>query len=104
VNILKIDRGFVRDLGESVGDHAIVRSIIALAGTFGLDLIAEGVETEAARTVLLEMGCRTAQGYLFSRPVPGDRILEQLAAPNEPGATTPQASVPLPRAQPPRAG
>ncbi len=104
VTILKIDRGFVRDLGESVGDHAIVRSIIALAESFGLELIAEGVETEAARAVLLEMGCRTAQGFLFSRPVPGDQILERLAAPHEPGATPPQPPVPFSRTRPPRAG
>jgi diguanylate cyclase (GGDEF)-like protein len=93
VSILKIDRGFVRDLGENAGDHAILRSIIALAESFGLELIAEGVETEAARTVLLEMGCRTAQGYLFSPPMPGDAILERLAAPDGSG----RAPVPFPR-------
>ncbi|MDT7742548.1 MAG: hypothetical protein QOE59_1626 [Actinomycetota bacterium] len=102
VSILKIDRGFVRDLGENAGDDAIVRSIIALAESFGLELIAEGVETEAARTVLLEMGCRTAQGYLFSRPVSGERILELLTAPAGSGGAP--ARVPYLRARPPRAG
>jgi diguanylate cyclase (GGDEF)-like protein len=104
VTIVKIDRSFVRDLGKSPGDHAIVRSIIALAQSFGLRLIAEGVETEAARAMLLEMGCRTAQGYLFSRPVSGDRILEQLAAPQGHGTTGDLASVRLSRARTPRAG
>jgi diguanylate cyclase (GGDEF)-like protein len=104
VTTLKIDRGFVRDLGKSAGDHAIVRSIIALAQSFGLRLIAEGVETEAARTVLLEMGCRTAQGYLFSRPVSGDRILEQLAEPHGPAGTAALAPVPLSSVRTSRAG
>ncbi|WP_433802630.1 putative bifunctional diguanylate cyclase/phosphodiesterase [Actinomycetospora sp. CA-084318] len=78
VNTLKIDRGFVQDLGHNPDDHAIVRSIIKLAESFGLDLIAEGVESEEAAATLVELGCRVAQGYLFSRPQPADEVREAL--------------------------
>jgi diguanylate cyclase (GGDEF)-like protein len=79
VDTLKIDRGFVRDLGSSPGDLAIVRAIIALAEAFGLQLVAEGVETEAAALTLLRHGCYRAQGFLLSRPVAGDAMEALLA-------------------------
>ncbi len=79
VDTLKIDKGFVRDLGSNAGDLAIVRAIIALAEAFGLQLVAEGVETEAAAMTLLRHGCHRAQGFLLSRPVPGD-VMESLLA------------------------
>jgi diguanylate cyclase (GGDEF)-like protein len=69
VDLLKIDRGFVTDLGTSPDDLAIVRAIIALAEAFGLQLVAEGVETEAAAETLLRHGCYRAQGFLLSRPL-----------------------------------
>ncbi|HTX94528.1 MAG TPA: bifunctional diguanylate cyclase/phosphodiesterase [Mycobacterium sp.] len=71
VDMLKIDTGFVRDLGTNTGDLAIVRAIIGLARAFGLQLVAEGVETAAAAHNLIEHGCHRAQGFLFSPPVPG---------------------------------
>jgi diguanylate cyclase (GGDEF)-like protein len=71
VDILKIDKGFVRDLGVDAGDLAIVRSIMALADAFKLEVIAEGVETPAAARTLLDLGCTRAQGFLFSRPLDG---------------------------------
>jgi diguanylate cyclase (GGDEF)-like protein len=71
VDALKIDPRFVRDLGTNVNDLAIVRAIIGLADAFDLDLVAEGVETPAAAKALMHHGCRRAQGYLFSRPIPG---------------------------------
>jgi diguanylate cyclase (GGDEF)-like protein len=74
VDMLKIDTGFVRDLGTNTSDLAIVRAIIALAEAFGLQLVAEGVETPAAAHTLIEHGCHRAQGFLFSRPVPGDAM------------------------------
>ncbi|MFG1929276.1 putative bifunctional diguanylate cyclase/phosphodiesterase [Mycobacterium sp. NPDC048908] len=74
VDTLKIDRGFVRELGSDPGDLAIVRAIIALAEAFGLQLVAEGVETETAALTLLRHGCHRAQGFLLSRPVPGDAM------------------------------
>ena len=78
VDTLKIDRGFVRELGADPGDLAIVRAIIALAEAFGLELVAEGVETEAAALTLLRHGCHRAQGFLLSRPIAG-AALESLS-------------------------
>ena len=67
---LKIDQSFVRHLGEDPSAPHIVRAIIGLAQSLGLETIAEGVETVAQRDVLLGLGCDTGQGYHFSRPVP----------------------------------
>lgn len=69
VDVLKIDRGFVTDLGTNPDDLAIVRATIALAEAFGLQLVAEGVETEAAAITLLRHGCHRAQGFLLSPPI-----------------------------------
>jgi diguanylate cyclase (GGDEF)-like protein len=79
VDTLKIDKEFVRDLGTDLADQAILRQIIALADAFGLDVIAEGVETAAAAKALLDLGCHRAQGFLLSRPL--DRVaMESLLA------------------------
>src|ERR1700758_269540 len=80
VDMLKIDTGFVRDLGTNAGDLAIVRAIIGLAEAFGLQLVAEGVETPAAALTLMQHGCHRAQGFLLSRPVPGDAMEALLSA------------------------
>lgn len=69
VDTLKIDRSFVRDLGTNSRDLAIVRAIVALARAFGLEVVAEGVETAAAARTLLDLGCHRAQGFLLSRPL-----------------------------------
>ncbi|MGE2834904.1 putative bifunctional diguanylate cyclase/phosphodiesterase [Mycobacterium sp. SMC-4] len=79
VDTLKIDRSFVRELGSDPGDLAIVRAIIALAESFGLELVAEGVETEAAALTLLRHGCHRAQGFLLSRPIAGAAMESLLA-------------------------
>lgn len=70
LNQIKIDQSFVRDLVIDQSDRAIVRTIIAMAGSLNLNIIAEGVETEDQRQLLLSKGCTHYQGYLFSRPVP----------------------------------
>ncbi len=80
VDMLKIDTGFVRDLGTNAGDLAIIRAIIGLAEAFGLQLVAEGVETPAAALTLMQHGCHRAQGFLLSRPVPGNAMEALLSA------------------------
>jgi diguanylate cyclase (GGDEF)-like protein len=91
VDILKIDRSFVSGMLESPDDAAIVASIVRLGHDVGLTLIAEGVETEEQRQHLVELGCGEAQGYLFSRPVPGPGLPAALVptapAPGAPPAT-----------------
>lgn len=79
VDVLKIDRSFVADLGSNRDDLAIVRAVIALAEAFELELVAEGVETEAAAVTLLRHGCHRAQGFLLSRPLSGIEMASLLA-------------------------
>jgi diguanylate cyclase (GGDEF)-like protein len=74
IDTLKIDTSFVRDLGTSSRDLAIVRAIIGLAEAFGLQVVAEGVETPAAALTLMRHGCHRAQGFLLSRPLPGNAM------------------------------
>jgi diguanylate cyclase (GGDEF)-like protein/PAS domain S-box-containing protein len=69
LNQLKIDKSFVRDLQFSNNDKAIVKTIIAMAQGLGLEVIAEGVETEEQRQTLFDYGCKYYQGYLFSKPL-----------------------------------
>jgi diguanylate cyclase (GGDEF)-like protein/PAS domain S-box-containing protein len=80
VDVLKIDQSFVRDIGTDEGDETIVATIIAMANHLGFEVIAEGVETETALEFLREKGCEVFQGYLFSRPVPADALVELLEA------------------------
>jgi diguanylate cyclase (GGDEF)-like protein/PAS domain S-box-containing protein len=67
---LKIDQSFIRNIAADPSDMIAVRTIIAMATAMGLEVVAEGVETEANRVLLADNGCGTYQGFLFSRPLP----------------------------------
>ena len=67
---LKIDQSFVRDVLVDANDAAIAKTVIALAQSFGLSVIAEGVETVVQRDYLSSVGCYSYQGYFYSRPLP----------------------------------
>lgn len=67
---LKIDRSFINDLEQDISDQAIVKTIIAMADSLSLTVIAEGVETKEQMNYLLSQGCTKFQGYLFSKPIP----------------------------------
>ena len=70
ITTLKIDQSFVRDMLDNSESSAIVQTIISLAQTLGLKLVAEGVETEEQKAFLIEAGCHYLQGYLLGRPKP----------------------------------
>jgi diguanylate cyclase (GGDEF)-like protein/PAS domain S-box-containing protein len=70
LNMLKIDKSFVNDIEVNQNDEIIVQTIIRMGQTLGLEVIAEGVETEAQRAILQRHGCENFQGYLFGKPVP----------------------------------
>jgi diguanylate cyclase (GGDEF)-like protein/PAS domain S-box-containing protein len=75
VDTLKIDRVFVSEVASPSGDRAIVSAVISMAAALGVDVVAEGVETEQQRRTLTRLGCRRAQGFLFGRPVPMEELV-----------------------------
>jgi EAL domain-containing protein (putative c-di-GMP-specific phosphodiesterase class I) len=79
VSGLKIDRSFVSGLNTSADDAALVEAIVRLAQTFDLDLVAEGVETGSQSLILGRLGCKKAQGFLYSPPLPAEEITSRLA-------------------------
>jgi EAL domain-containing protein (putative c-di-GMP-specific phosphodiesterase class I) len=79
IDSVKIDRSFVADLGIDPIDTAIVRNVTALAHDLGLSVVGEGVETVEQARRLAELGCRHAQGYLWSPAVPIDELLSLVA-------------------------
>ncbi|QKQ28329.1 EAL domain-containing protein [Candidatus Reidiella endopervernicosa] len=75
---LKIDRSFVRDIPDDPNDEAISRAIIALGHSMQLEVLAEGVETEAQQAFLVREQCDCVQGYLYSKPVPAADLVRLL--------------------------
>ncbi|BBE72492.1 EAL domain-containing response regulator [Oharaeibacter diazotrophicus] len=77
---LKIDQSFVRDVLKNPADAAIVRTVVTLGASFGMTVVAEGVETARQAVFLAEAGCAELQGYHFGRPMPADDIERLVAA------------------------
>ena len=76
LNTLKIDQSFVKNVQEDPDDAAIVSAIIAMANSLNLDVIAEGIETEAQLNYLASIGCNKAQGYLLGKPLPAKEFTQ----------------------------
>jgi EAL domain-containing protein (putative c-di-GMP-specific phosphodiesterase class I) len=81
VGELKIDRSFVRRLGEDSGSVPIVRAAVDLGRALDLLVVAEGVETESAAGILRSLGCQSAQGFHFASPMPEDDLFAWLRFP-----------------------
>ncbi len=77
---IKIDRAFVHGVADNPNDRSLVRTIIAMGRSLGLDMVAEGVESVHQLQVLSDLGCTKAQGYLISHPVPADAMRSTVAA------------------------
>ena len=80
IDVLKIDRSFIRDLETDRDDRALVEAIVAMASSLGITVVAEGVETEGQCALLDRLGCTRIQGFYLGRPMPDDRFREYLEA------------------------
>jgi diguanylate cyclase (GGDEF)-like protein/PAS domain S-box-containing protein len=87
VHTIKIDQSFVKEIHDEHGHYPVVLAIISIARGLGLNLIAEGVETEAQARYLRANGCLTMQGYLYHRPMPLGRFVDVLRAQGAPAGT-----------------
>ncbi len=84
VNEVKVDRSFVQGMATDPGDLAIVNAVVTLSQQFGLAVVAEGVESELTLELLQDIGCEIGQGFLFSRPLPYERLETWFGAQVEP--------------------
>ena len=80
VDLLKIDQSFVAGLVDNPEDATIVDAVVRLGHSFGLQTVAEGVETAEQLTKLRHLGCDMGQGYLWARPLPPQPLLDRLLA------------------------
>jgi EAL domain-containing protein (putative c-di-GMP-specific phosphodiesterase class I) len=88
IDVLKIDKAFVSEIGQREDGAALARTIVHLGRTLRLQTVAEGVETAEQVAALRDLGCDLGQGYHFSRPLPGEAVAALLAA-----AATPDEAV-----------
>jgi diguanylate cyclase (GGDEF)-like protein/PAS domain S-box-containing protein len=102
VDVLKVDRSFLRDLPGDDASAAIVRAIATLGSGLGMDVVAEGIETQAQRDWVALAGCGYGQGYLFARPQPADGVLELLTSSLAPSRRADRASARSPAESPRR--
>jgi diguanylate cyclase (GGDEF)-like protein/PAS domain S-box-containing protein len=79
IDVLKIDRSFVRRLEMGSNEAAVVRSIVLLGSSLGKEIVAEGIESESQLEQLRSMGCRFGQGFLLARPLPPDDVTRRLS-------------------------
>ncbi len=84
VDIVKIDRGFIADIGRNPAGVAIITAVTTLAHTLGLTVTAEGVETQRQHDTVTRIGCDHAQGFLYAQPMPRDDITRLLTSPARP--------------------
>jgi EAL domain-containing protein (putative c-di-GMP-specific phosphodiesterase class I) len=80
VDIIKIDRSFVRDLEDGTGDAAIIDAVISLGRSLGIRIVAEGVENERQHSLLRSLGCDAGQGYFYGRAAPAGEVAAMLGA------------------------
>jgi EAL domain-containing protein (putative c-di-GMP-specific phosphodiesterase class I) len=80
-DVLKIDRSFISRMTQGDQPLQIVRTIIELARVLGMDVVAEGIETQEQYRLLRQMGCRFGQGYLFAKPLPAEEVGRLLRLP-----------------------
>jgi EAL domain-containing protein (putative c-di-GMP-specific phosphodiesterase class I) len=80
VDLVKLDRVFCRDTACS-RNRSLIRSAVVLAEDLGIELVAEGIEDETTRATLIDLGCRTGQGYLFGPPMPFTQAIANAGPP-----------------------
>lgn len=83
INRLKIDQSFIRDIEHTPANESITRAIIALAGSLSLEIVAEGIEKTAEKTVLEKLGCTEGQGYFFAKPLSAADVSDWMEANNQ---------------------
>ncbi len=83
IDSIKIDRSFVAGLATEASDRILVHSMVSAAQAFGIEAVAEGVESEEQKNLLLAMGCVLGQGYFFAKPMPEDQLWKGRTSPKE---------------------
>jgi hypothetical protein len=95
VSTIKIDRSFIREMADDADDMAIVVSVIDLASSVHLTVVAEGIETPAQLSLLRGLGCAAGQGFLWSRPIPAGEVLTLVKAARTSGESWPLPGLPV---------